>query len=413
MAARELGRAGKKVIVLEARDRIGGRIFPLPEREFGYPAQGGAEFVHGPAKVTRALMDEAGLTYVASKGERWTVRDGKIIKNEDFSPKEPDAFQEKLRALMEDVPISDFLEKYFGEEKYEAFRKSIVRMVQGYDAADPRRASTFSLRDEWLSGDKEWQQGRIKEGYTALLGFLLDECKALGVEMRLAREAESIVVSQEGQGATIRCTNAEKYHAQKVIITLPLPVISSLHFESTLSEKIEAASKIGFGGVIKLLLRFNLKWWTDITGSDFSKMSFLFGDEIFPTWWAQYPESSVVLTGWLAGPPSEKLKDNSSEEILQMGLTSLAHTFKMNVRDFKKELIAWQAVNWFADPFARGAYSYVTVDSYKAREELMKPVADTIFFAGEALYSEEEETATVEGALGSGKEVAEKILRGA
>jgi monoamine oxidase len=52
MAARELGRAGKKVTVLEARDRCGGRIDPLPAAEFGYPAEGGAEFVHGEAPTT-------------------------------------------------------------------------------------------------------------------------------------------------------------------------------------------------------------------------------------------------------------------------------------------------------------------------------------------------------------------------
>lgn len=52
IAARELGKAGKKIIILEAKARIGGRIWPLDEKEFGYPAQGGAEFVHGEAPVT-------------------------------------------------------------------------------------------------------------------------------------------------------------------------------------------------------------------------------------------------------------------------------------------------------------------------------------------------------------------------
>ena len=62
MAARELARAGKRVTILEApRDRCGGRIHPLPASEFGYPADGGAEFVHGEAPVTRDLLNEAGL----------------------------------------------------------------------------------------------------------------------------------------------------------------------------------------------------------------------------------------------------------------------------------------------------------------------------------------------------------------
>src|ERR1700723_4496197 len=76
MAARELGRAGKKVTILEARDRCGGRIYPLPSAEFGYPAEGGAEFVHGEAPVTRRLLREAGLALLPLAGAAWHVENG-------------------------------------------------------------------------------------------------------------------------------------------------------------------------------------------------------------------------------------------------------------------------------------------------------------------------------------------------
>src|SRR5882757_6164618 len=78
MAARELGRAGKRVTILEARDRCGGRIDPLPAAEFGFPAEGGAEFVHGEAPVTRALLREAQLSLLPIEGTRRTVMDGKL-----------------------------------------------------------------------------------------------------------------------------------------------------------------------------------------------------------------------------------------------------------------------------------------------------------------------------------------------
>src|SRR5579862_3031563 len=74
IAAHELGRAGKTVTILEARDRCGGRIYPLPTQEFGYPAEGGAEFVHGAAPVTRAVMREAGLALLPRAGTRWSTR---------------------------------------------------------------------------------------------------------------------------------------------------------------------------------------------------------------------------------------------------------------------------------------------------------------------------------------------------
>src|SRR5207249_352417 len=69
MAARELSERGKKVFVLEARERIGGRICPLPQEVWGYPAQGGAEFIHGEAPVTHELLKEASLTLVEPEGK--------------------------------------------------------------------------------------------------------------------------------------------------------------------------------------------------------------------------------------------------------------------------------------------------------------------------------------------------------
>src|SRR6187399_2191048 len=82
MAARELARAGKRVTILEARERCGGRIHPLPAAQFGYPADGGAEFVHGEAPVTRALLREAGLLLQEIEGRQWSF-DGAKLSRED------------------------------------------------------------------------------------------------------------------------------------------------------------------------------------------------------------------------------------------------------------------------------------------------------------------------------------------
>src|SRR6266568_6744991 len=82
MTARELARADNRVTIVEGRDRCGGRIYPLPAQEFGYPAEGGAEFVHGAAPVTRALMREAGLSLLPIEGTRWGARSGAFSSNE-------------------------------------------------------------------------------------------------------------------------------------------------------------------------------------------------------------------------------------------------------------------------------------------------------------------------------------------
>src|SRR5215472_14452293 len=90
MAARELARAGKEVTILEARDRCGGRIYPLPVQKFGYPAEGGPEFIHGAAPVTRALMREARIALAPTEGVRWNARGGV------FSPSAPPPHADRL-----------------------------------------------------------------------------------------------------------------------------------------------------------------------------------------------------------------------------------------------------------------------------------------------------------------------------
>src|SRR4029077_3884553 len=178
MTARELARAGKRVTILEARDRCGGRIYPLPPKEFGYPAEGGPEFVHGAAPVTRALMREARLSLLPSAGKRWSTRTGALLPD-DYSVPHMDRFYQALSTVKADLPIADFLEAHFADRQYDRLRQAITRTVEGYDAADPRRASTLALRDEWMARD-EGQHGRIGGGYGALVEYLASECRRHG-----------------------------------------------------------------------------------------------------------------------------------------------------------------------------------------------------------------------------------------
>ncbi|OGF52269.1 hypothetical protein A3I27_01910 [Candidatus Giovannonibacteria bacterium RIFCSPLOWO2_02_FULL_43_11b] len=406
MAARELGKAGKKVIILEARDRIGGRIFPLDEKEFGYPAQGGAEFAHGEAHITKALAKEAGMTLILTQGDMWNSRDGEVTVNSEPIPNQ-DELHKKLRELKSDLPIAEFLEKYFSEEKYARLRNSIIRMVEGYDAGDVNRISTFTLREEWLGGG-EWLQYRIKEGYGAMLKFLERECRKNGVEIQL----NAIVKEVEAKDdiIVVRTADGDIFEAEKVVVTVPVPVISGINFIPAIPEKMEAASKIGFGNVIKLLIRFKNRWWVNALGKDFSEMDFIFSGEEVRTWWTQYPDLVPVLTGWIPGPRAEKYKNSSDKDILELALDSLSNVFKVDREFVRKEIVASKIVNWPADPYAKGAYSYSTTESEEGYEELRKPAGNKIFFAGEALYAGKD-TATVEGALASGLETARKILK--
>src|ERR1700730_283930 len=130
VGAREVGPAGRKVTVLEARDRCGGRIYPLPAAEFGYPAEGGAEFVHGEAPVTHGLLREAGLSLLPIQGAQWTAEEGKFSREESRDPHEAE-LHNALRELKDDLTVAEFLRRRFAGSEYGRLRHRIGRMVEG------------------------------------------------------------------------------------------------------------------------------------------------------------------------------------------------------------------------------------------------------------------------------------------
>src|SRR4030088_2632990 len=127
MAARELGRAGKRVTILEARDRCGGRIHPLPSSDFGYPAEGGGEFVHGEAPVTHGLLREAGLSLLPIQGARWTMQDGKLSREDSRDPHEAE-LHKALQELKRDLTVAEFLRRHFAGPEYNRLRHPIQRI---------------------------------------------------------------------------------------------------------------------------------------------------------------------------------------------------------------------------------------------------------------------------------------------
>jgi monoamine oxidase len=410
MAARELVRAGKRVTILEARDRCGGRIYPLPAREFGYPAEGGAEFVHGAAPLTRALMREAQVSLSPRGGTRWTARSGKLLPNEP-SPSHLGRFYQALSEVKADLPIAEFLETHFADRRYDELRRSITRTVEGYDAADPRRASTLVLRDEWMARD-EGQHGRIAKGYGGLIEYLSSECRTHGAALHLGA-AVTAIDEARGRVAVRRCDGAT-FEADAAILTVPLPLLADIVLPSATREQVTAAADIGFGNVVKFLFRFAMKWWADLSerdlgGRDLGDLSFLLSDATVPTWWTQYPDECPVLTGWMAGPRADRVSSLAEAELIDVGLASLGEIFDLPPNRIKSILVTARAINWGNDPFARGAYSYPTPRTRQAQSVLREPNCDAIFFSGEALYAGPE-IGTVEAALASGQETAQTIL---
>jgi len=411
MAAYELSKAGKQVIVLEARDRVGGRMHTLDD---DLHTELGAEFIHGDLPVTLQLLKEANIEAIPASGEMWQSRDGKFSKNaEQFE--HWDLLMEKLNKLEIDISIGDFLQQEFGDEKYTTLRAWVTRFVSGYDTADPFKASAFALRREWQSEDDD-EQHRVKGGYGVMINYLVKASKGNGAEFYLNTIAKHIHWTH-GQVEVITFDN-ESFKAKQLIIALPLGVLKADASEQasvTISPSVgvckEAIDQIGFGAVVKVLLQFKTAFWEDqsITGVDLDSMGFILSAEAIPTWWTQHPSSSTLLTGWLGGPPAEGKKDMSNDELLEEGLQSLSRIFNIDINKLKSDLLASHVVNWTTDPFTLGSYAYDTLESAEARKVLNTPIDHTIYFAGEYLY-DGPAMGTVEAALTSGVETARKLI---
>jgi monoamine oxidase len=411
MAARELVKAGKKITILEARDRCGGRIHTIEGIELG------AEFIHGDLPVTLGLLKEAQIAIQPSGGEMWQHRNG-AFDDEDRFMKGWDVLMEKLAALQIDVTINEFLEREFPGDKYNGLKTSVRRFASGYDSADPDKASAFALRQEWNSED-DHAQHRVNGGYGQMISFLEGDIIKGGGKIVL----DTIVKQIEWARGKVKAITSEgKIHeAEKVIIALPLGILqadateqAAVSFNPAVPEYFKAACKIGFGEVIKVLLKFDTPFWEDeqtvkLAGKNSERMGFVLSDEEIPTWWTQVPIHSSILTGWLGGPPAEVKKNLPDRQILDLALQSLANIFKRTAGELKTHLRSFYIANWTVDSFALGSYAYDTVESHDGRAILHEPIEDTIYFAGEYMY-QGPVMGTVEAALISGRDTVGKIL---
>jgi len=417
MAAYRLSESGKKVIVLEARNRTGGRIHTISHESFFKHAELGAEFIHGNLPVTLNLLKEANIKYSAASGEMVRYDKGKFINHEGFI-ENWDLLLKKLNDLEQDTDIANFLQTHFPGEEYIGLRDGVSKYVAGYDTADPNKASAFALRNEWNNEDDNAQH-RLDDGYCSMITYLANKCKENGGSVYL----NSAVTQIDWKQALVKVTivTGEVYTAEKVIIALPLGVLQAdrnekgaIEFHPPIKEQSQAINNLGFGAIIKFLLEFKDAFWENndtkkLAGKSLKDMAFLISDENIPTWWTQYPKHSTLLTGWLAGPRAKEKISNTNDELLQQALQSLSNLFKLSVDDLRAKLIASSIMNWTAEPFTRGSYSYDTVAAPEARKVLDGGVENTLFFAGEYLY-EGPAMGTVEAALTSGQNVAKGIL---
>jgi len=432
-AAAELSKAGLHVIILEARNRVGGRICTERDPATGAPIEMGAEFIHGrPPEIWNALQScDVPMTEV--DGQNWCDSRGQL--SPCFFFEDVDEILEGMDDSQPDEPFLRFLQRRFPnpshDPRLEEAKRRAISYVSGFNAADPALVSVHWLVAEMRAEEKN--QGdrafRSKNGYADLLEIFQKQIGQSNVEIRMGtvvetlawkRGAVEVIASNHNQRITVS--------GKHVLITLPVSLLKiakgpgPIDFIPPLpAEKMSALDKIEMGKVIRVELSFRHRFWDDIfpsnAGADIkgnrnlSDMSFLLTeDELFPTWWTRMPERDPIITGWAPFQSAEQLAGLTQSQVTKRALQSLSRLLKVDAQDLEGWLNASYVHDWEADPFSRGAYSYGKVGAVEAQRVLAAPVENTLFFAGEATDTTGN-NGTVHGAIASGHRAAVEIIK--
>ncbi len=409
MAARRIAEAGLSVVLLEGRDRVGGRVFTVDGVELG------AEFVHGTPGSTLTLAREAGLRILGTGGEHW-VGTGGLLTREGDPFANLDRLIEMARRLPHDVPAAEFLAQFRDDPHLSSAALWARRLAEGFDAADTGRASLKTLIEEWGSDAGVGSpQRRIQHGYGALIAHLTDRLPP-SVDLRLEHRVTAI--EWAGQPCSIEVEakgQPDRFEARAVVLTLPLGVlqasagdIGAVRFTPALSAKHAALEGLVMGAVLKVVLRFRDRFWTRLSRGKYRKAGFFFRmTGHFPTFWSSFPEKQSILNAWYGGPGAALLSQEASDVIIAEAVESLQVIFGSSV-SVRQELEKGRVYNWQSDRYSLGGYSYVAVNGNGSRTALAQPIAGKLFFAGEAT-DDKGEACTVAGALSSGERVAGEV----
>lgn len=417
-AARELSVSKFNVIVLEARDRIGGRINTHFDRESPAPIELGAEFVHGKPPEILKLAERTRVTLEEVPNVHWYFRNAVFSQSNEFWSNIEEAMAELADSTGPDRSFADFLDEYSRRHNITDIRAMATLYVEGFHAAHADRISVKGLNKTNRAAAEidDDTQFRPSNGYVLIAQKLHDEAIEQGASFRF----ETVVreVAWSSGKVTITTTKDEQFKARRLLLTVPLGVLQSgdVSFVPRLAAKEQAAKKLAVGQVAKVVLRFRERFWESLSlptedgkRGELKDFAFIHApDELPPTWWTQLPVRVPLLVGWAGGTRAEKLLTDSDDALRDQSLKALVNIFGVSRQSLEDELEEFYTHDWALDPFALGAYSYIPVGGLEAQQDLAEPVDNTIYFAGEAT-STTGHHGTVHGALQSGLRAAQAI----
>lgn len=403
-AARRLRERGLPFVVLEARDRTGGRAYTLETA--GAPVDLGAEFIHGKPRVTLELLREYREETVATQTQSFQLRGGRLEPGIDVWDAAERIFA-SVDLTARDRSVKEVLNRLepgaFSAEEV----AGTAALIEGFDAADVDDASAIAIAKEWRGPSVE-SSLRPANGYAALVKPLT---RAAGEAIVLRARVDRIEWSREGvrlcgerDGAPFRI------ESRCAIVTLPIGVLRerNVTFNPELPEtKRRAIAGIAMGAVVKVVYEFRRAFWESVDAGRYRDAGFFLAEGFTPaTVWTQYPKRTRLLTAWTGGGAVKRLLQTGTDPV-EAGLETCGALFpSVNVR---AELQNAYYHDWQADPFACGAYSYVRVSGAHARADLAAPLENVLFFAGEAASADD--SGTVAGAIETGYSCADEIAK--
>ncbi|GIK64243.1 MAG: amine oxidase [Chloroflexota bacterium] len=405
-AGRTLHDAGRSILTLEARDRIGGRIHT--DYDFAaIPIEFGAEFIHGDHAVTVDLVKSVGLHTLP------VVRMGNLRWSDGVNPalplaRLPDPLRQTLTGLLQayeqlpnvnlpqDVSLADYLRgrSWTGE----ALAAADVLLAQTC-CAHIETLSCHDLIREMRVDTAGHGESRIREGY----GKLLDWYRA-DYSIHFNSLVQEI---QWGDGDVRIISNGQVYRAKTCIITVPVSLLQNglIRFTPALPpDKQWAIHAFRMEAATKLIYRFRERLWDE-------NLTFMAHTGLTARWWTPSygREEDAVIACYVTAERAQKIDALDEATALDIGLRELSTLLDIPLNDLSKAVITSKRLAWAADPLALGGYAHVPTGMAECRPLLARPEGNRLFFAGEAT-AYDTNPQTVHGAIESGWRAARECL---
>lgn len=404
-AAQALRAAGCQVTILEARQRIGGRIHT--DRSLGVAVDLGASWIHGAkGNPLVRLAQAAGARTVATDWDQlWLYRDGKVLDERIASAAEElaDTWMADLSDVLDDdrATVADALKKRerairgdataaeFASARY--LVASTIELEYGEDASAMGLAAYD--QDEAMPGDHLL----FPDGYAAIPQHL-----AQGLDIRLGHAVRAI--THDAEGARVECAQGS-FEADAVLVTVPLGVLQggAIQFKQRWStDHREALAGLGMGALEKIVMRFPRAFWP----AEAHELGVVDAEQPIDFYNMGVLGSGPVLVAMTRGAHSRQLQRLNDRDAAAVPLAALRLAFGKSV----PEPTAIVRSHWSIDPLASGCYSCVRPGgSMELYDALAKPLGPRALLAGEATVSDY--PGTVHGALMSGQRAAARLLR--